>query len=161
MNNYEELNSHLNENKTINEEKIKRNKFYNKFNFKTKRKNTYTINRNNNRNELFNIGKNQYNYINFPSYSPNFTNYFLSNKISRKEKEKNNITVNNYEVYQTLKNSFNNNFNYGHNYNNSNYLNKIIDFNNLLFNTNTNKTQTNRNKITSINKKFKQIIKLK
>ena len=161
MNNYEEINNNLNKNKTINDEKIKRNKFLNKFDFKTKRKNTYTINRNNNRNEYFNIRKSQYNYINFPSYNPSFTNYYLSNKISRKDKEKNNITVNNYEVHQTLKNSFNNNFNYGHNYYNSNYLNKIIDFNNLLSNTSTNKTQTNRNKLSIINKKFKHIIKLK
>ena len=69
------------------------------------------------------------------------------------------ITVNNYEVHQTLKNSFNNNFNYGHNYNHSNYLNKIIEFNNLVlngYNTGINKTKSNRNKFSFINnKKFK------
>jgi hypothetical protein len=161
MNNEEEIViNNLGENKTINDEKIKRNKF----DFKIKRKSTYTINRNKNRNLLYKSGKNQYNYINFPNYNTNLNNYCLWNKIGKKDKEKNTITVNNYEVHQTLKNSFNNNYNYGHNYNNSNYINKINDFNNFLFNgynTTTNKTQTNRNKLTLLNKKFNKIIKFK
>ena len=154
------INNNLDENKTITNEKIKRNKF----DFKIKRKSTYTINRNKNRNLFYKIGKNQYNYINFPSYNKNLNNYYLLSKIGKKDKEKNNITVNNYEVHQTLKNSFNNNFNYGHNYNNSNYINKINDFNNFMFNgynTTTNKTQTNRNKLNLLNKKFNKIIKFK
>ena len=153
-------NNNLDENKTITNEKIKRNKF----DFKIKRKSTYTINRNKNRNLFYKSGKNQYNYINFPSYNKNLNNYYLWSKIGKKDKEKNNITVNNYEVHQTLKNSFNNNFNYGHNYNNSNYINKINDFNNFMFNgynTTTNKTQTNRNKLNLLNKKFNKIIKFK
>ena len=154
------INNNLDENKTINNEKIKRNKF----DFKIKRKSTYTINRNKNRNLFYKSSKNQYNYINFPSYNKNLNNYYLWSKIGKKDKEKNNITVNNYEVHQTLKNSFNNNFNYGHNYNNSNYINKINDFNNFMFNgynTTTNKTQTNRNKLNLLNKKFNKIIKFK
>ena len=154
------INNNLDENKTITNEKIKRNKF----DFKIKRKSTYTINRNKNRNLFYKSGKNQYNYINFPSYNKNLNNYYLWSKIGKKDKEKNNITVNNYEVHQTLKNSFNNNFNYGHNYNNSNYINKINDFNNFMFNgynTTTNKTQTNRNKLNLLNKKFNKIIKFK
>ena len=110
---------------------------------------------------LIKLSYNQHNYIDFPNYSTSLANNYFLNKINKKAKERNNITVNNYEVHQTLKNSFNNNFNYGHNYYNSNYLNKIIDFNNLLSNTSTNKTQTNRNKLSIINKKFKHIIKLK
>ena len=154
------INNNLDENKTITNEKIKRNKF----DFKIKRKSTYTINRNKNRNLFYKSNKNQYNYINFPSYNKNLNNYYLWSKIGKKDKEKNNITVNNYEVHQTLKNSFNNNFNYGHNYNNSNYINKINDFNNFMFNgynTTTNKTQTNRNKLNLLNKKFNKIIKFK
>ena len=165
INNEEEVtNNHLEENKIINDEKIKRSKITNKFDFKMKRKNTYTNNRNKNRNIFSKSGKSQYNYINFPSYNTNLTNYYLLNKIGKKEKEKNSITVNNYEVHQTLKNSFNNNFNYDHNYNNHNYLNKILDFNNLLYkgyNTCTNKTQTNRNKFSLLNKKFHKIINFK
>jgi len=153
------INNNLDENKTITNEKIKRNKF----DFKIKRKSTYTI-KNKNRDLFYKSSKNQYNYINFPSYNKNLNNYYLWSKIGKKDKEKNNITVNNYEVHQTLKNSFNNNFNYGHNYNNSNYINKINDFNNFMFNgynTTTNKTQTNRNKLNLLNKKFNKIIKFK
>ena len=161
INNEEELyNNNLNENKTIKEEKIKRNKLLNKFDFKIKRKSTYTINRNKNRNLFSNNGKIQYNYINYPSYNTNLTNYYLFNKIGKKEKERNSITVNNYEVHQTLKNSFNNNISYGNNYNNSNYINKIIDFNNILnngYNTGKQKTKTNRNKFSFIN--YKKFIK--
>ena len=164
-NNEEELNNYLGEVKTINDVRIKRNKLSNKLDFKIKRKNTYTIKRNKNRNLLTKDGKIQYNYINYPSYNTNLTNYYLLNKIGKKEKERNSITVNNYEFHQTLKNSFNNNFNYEQNYNHPNYLNKIIDFNKLLnsgYSTATSKTQTNRNKITLINnKKFNKIINFK
>ena len=155
LNNDDEINNIFSkENKTINEEGIKIDKFSNKFDIKVKRKSTYTINRNRNRNILSKNGKSQYNYIDFPNYRSNLTNYYMMNKIGKRDKEKNNITVNNYEVHQTLKNSFNNNFNYGHNYSNSNYLNKIIEFNNIVlngYNTNTNKTQTNRNKFSLFN----------
>ena len=61
------INNNLDENKTITNEKIKRNKF----DFKIKRKSTYTINRNKNRNLFYKSGKNQYNYINFPNYNSN------------------------------------------------------------------------------------------
>ena len=152
-----------NDNKTINGERIKNDKLKDKFDFKTKRKNTYTINRNKNRNILSTNGKSQYNYIDFPNYRSNLTNYYMiSKKIGKRDREKNNITFNNYEVHQTLKNSFNNNYNYSHNYNNSNYLNKIIEFNNLVlngYNTSTNKTQTNRNKFSLFNnKKYNHMI---
>ena len=43
-------------------------------------------------------------------------------------------------------------------------INKINDFNNFMFNgynTTTNKTQTNRNKLNLLNKKFNKIIKFK
>ena len=156
-NNEEEINTI--DNKTINIERNKKNKFSKKFDFKIKRKNTYTFNRNKNRNNLSELGKGQFNYIDFPNYNTNLTNYYLLNKMGKREKERNNITVNNYEVHQTLKNSFNNNFNYGHYYNNTNYLNKIIEFNNLVLNgysTGINKTKSNRNKFSLINnKKFK------
>ena len=166
LNNDDEINNIFSkENKTINEEGIKIDKFSNKFDIKVKRKSTYTINRNRNRNILSKNGKSQYNYIDFPNYRSNLTNYYMMNKIGKRDKEKNNITVNNYEVHQTLKNSFNNNFNYGHNYSNSNYLNKIIEFNNIVlngYNTNTNKTQTNRNKFSLFNnKKYNHIINFK
>ena len=166
LNNDDEINNIFSkENKTINEEGIKIDKFSNKFDIKVKRKSTYTINRNRNRNILSKNGKSQYNYIDFPNYHSNLTNYYMMNKIGKRDKEKNNITVNNYEVHQTLKNSFNNNFNYGHNYSNSNYLNKIIEFNNIVlngYNTNTNKTQTNRNKFSLFNnKKYNHIINFK
>ena len=166
LNNDDEINNIFSkENKTINEEGIKIDKFSNKFDIKVKRKSTYTINRNRNRNILSKNGKSQYNYIDFQNYRSNLTNYYMMNKIGKRDKEKNNITVNNYEVHQTLKNSFNNNFNYGHNYSNSNYLNKIIEFNNIVlngYNTNTNKTQTNRNKFSLFNnKKYNHIINFK
>ena len=155
MNNEEEnKNNYSKDNKTINGERIKKDKFINRFDFNLKRKNTFTINRNKNRNLLTTTGKSHYNYIDFPSYNSNLTNYYMMSKIGKRDKEKNNITVNNYEVHQTLKNSFNNNFNYGHNYNNSNYLNKIIEFNNLVlngYNTSTNKNKTNRNKFSIFN----------
>ena len=155
MNNEDENNNNYSkDNKTINGERIKKDKFINRFDFNTKRKNTLTINRNKNRNLLTTNGKSQYNYIDFPNYNSNLTNYYMMSKIGKRDKEKNNITVNNYEVHQTLKNSFNNNINYGHNYNNSNYLNKIIEFNNLVlngYNTSTNKTKTNRNKFFMFN----------
>ena len=158
-NNDEEINNYENENKTINNERNKNNKLSKKYDFKIKRKNTYTFNRNKNRNIFTKLEKNQYNYIDFPNYNTNLSNYYLLTKLGKKEKERNNITVNNYEVHQTLKNSFNNNFNYGHNYNHSNYLNKIIEFNNLVlngYNTGINKTKSNRNKFSFINnKKFK------
>ena len=156
------------EDKIINKEKIKNNKFKNKFDFKIKRKSTYTINRNKNRNMLYmKSGKDKFNYIDYPNFNTNLNNYCLLSKYKndKRDKERNNITVNNYEVHQTLKNSFNNNFNYGQNYNNSNYLNKIIDFNNLIlndYNANSIKTQTNRNKFSLINnKKYNKIIKFK
>ena len=155
MNNEDENNNNYSkDNKTINGERIKKDKFINRFDLNTKRKNTLTINRNKNRNLLTTNGKSQYNYIDFPNYNSNLTNYYMMSKIGKRDKEKNNITVNNYEVHQTLKNSFNNNINYGHNYNNSNYLNKIIEFNNLVlngYNTSTNKTKTNRNKFSMFN----------
>lgn len=158
-NNDEEINNYENENKTINNERNKNDKLSKKYDFKIKRKNTYTFNRNKNRNNLSKLGNNQYNYINFPNYNTNLTNYYLLAKLGKKEKERNNITVNNYEVHQTLKNSFNNNINYGHNYNHTNYLNKIMEFNNLVLNgysTSINKTKSNRNKFSFINnKKFK------
>ena len=95
------------------------------------------------------------NYIEFPSYNTNLNNYcllskFNSNNNFKKEKERN-ITVNNYEVHQTLKNSFNNNYNYGHNYSNAGYLNKLFELNNSNlngYNTNPNNNiKTNRKKL--------------
>ena len=161
LNQDEEINNnYLNDKSTINREKNKKIKL----DFKLKRKNTYTNNRNKNRNMLIKLSYNQHNYIDFPNYSTSLANNYFLNKIDKKAKERNNITVNNYEVHQTLKNSFNNNFNYGHSYNNSNYLNKIIDFNNIVlngFNTSTNKTKTNRNKLSFINKKYNNIINYK
>ena len=59
--------------------------------------------------------------------------------------------MNNYEVHQTLKNSFNNNYNYGHNYSNAGYLNKLFELNNSNlngYNTNPNNNiKTNRKKL--------------
>ena len=58
--------------------------------------------------------------------------------------------MNNYEVHQTLKNSFNNNYNYERDYVSSNYLSKLFEFNNANsfgYCSNTNKNnQTNRKK---------------
>ena len=95
------------------------------------------------------------NYIEFPSYNTNLNNYcllskFNSNNNFKKEKERN-ITVNNYEVHQTLKNSFYNNYSYGHNYSNAGYLNKLFELNNSNlngYNTNPNNNiKTNRKKL--------------
>ena len=72
-------------------------------------------------------------------------NYYLLSKINNKKEKERNITVNNYEVYQTLKNSFNNNYNYGHHYNNTNCLKKLFESNNTNFFTNNN-IQSNRKK---------------
>ena len=99
------------------------------------------------------------NYIDLQNYNTSLNNYYLLSKIngnnSKKDKERN-ITVNNYEVHQTLKNSFNNNYNYGHNYNNSSYLNKLFELNNnnsnyYGYNTNKNNIRTNRRKFTFLN----------
>ena len=132
-----------------------KNKEYNIFN----KKNTHNILRNNtfNSNSLKDkkviIHKNSksfYNYIEFPNYNTSYNNYYLLSKINNKKDKERNITVNNYEVHQTLKNSFNNNYNYGYNNNSSNYLNKLFEFNNpnsFGYNTNTNKNvKTNRKK---------------
>jgi len=99
------------------------------------------------------------NYIEFPNYNTNLNNYCLLSKFNgnnnfKKEKERN-ITVNNYEVHQTLKNSFNNNYNYGHNYNNSSFLNKLFELNNSnLYGKNmnyNNNIKTNRKKFSFLN----------
>ena len=95
--------------------------------------------------------KSLYNYIDFPNYNTNYNNYYLLSKINNKKDKERNITVNNYEVHQLLKNSFNNNYNYGHNYNNPIYSNKFFEFNTNYngYNTNTNNNiQMNRKKIT-------------
>jgi len=99
------------------------------------------------------------NYIEFPNYNTNLNNYCLLSKFNgnnnfKREKERN-ITVNNYEVHQTLKNSFNNNYNYDHNYNNSSYLNKLFELNNSNlygYNINSNNNiKTNRKKLSLLN----------
>ena len=99
------------------------------------------------------------NYIEFPNYNTYLNNYCLLSNFNgninfKKEKERN-ITVNNYEVHQTLKNSFNNNYNYDHNYNNSSFLNKLFGLNNsYLYGNNinsNNNNKTNRKKFSFLN----------
>ena len=132
---------------------IKKNNFINDNDDDAQKKKKVIIHKNTKSLHSFN------NYIEFPSYNTNLNNYcllskFNSNNNFKKEKERN-ITVNNYEVHQTLKNSFNNNYNYGHNYNNSNYLNKLFELNNSTlsgYNTNPNNNiKTNRKKFSFLN----------
>ena len=120
------------------------------------RKNTFN-NKNDQKEKKVIIHKNAkslYNYIEFPNYNTSLNNYYLLSKLNTNKRDKErNITVNNYEVHQTLKNSYNNNYNYGHNFNNSNFLNKLFEFNNSNFygnNTNTNNINTNRRKFSFI-----------
>ena len=151
VNNENDNNYYINE--TNNIEKSKGYNIFNKkINNNIPRKNTF--NGNNQKEKKVIIHKNAkslYNYIEFPNYNTNLNNYNLLSKLNNNKKDKErNITVNNYEVHQTLKNSFNNNYNYGHNYNTSNYLNKLFEFNNSNiygYNTNTNNSiQSNRKK---------------
>ena len=100
--------------------------------------------------------KNIYNYIDFPINNSSLNNYNLLSKINNKKDKERNITVNNYEVHQTLKNSFNNNYNYGQNYSNTNYLNKLFEFNNSNFYTNK---YSNRKKISFLEGAIKSDIK--
>ena len=124
VNNENSNNYYINENNN----NIDKTKSYNIFNKKNNmnlpRKNTF--NGNNNKKEkkviIHKNAKSLYNYIEFPNYNTNLNNYNLLSKLNNNKKDKErNITVNNYEVHQTLKNSFNNNYNYGHNYNTSNF----------------------------------------
>ena len=106
------------------------------------------------KNTIHKYAKSSYNYIEFPNYNTPLNNYYLLSKLNNNKKDKErNITVNNYEVHQTLKNSYNNNYNYGHNFNNSNYLNKLFEINNTNYygsnsntHNNSNSNLTNRNK---------------
>ena len=152
VNNGNDNNYYINENNN-NVDKTKSYNIFNKKNINIPRKNTF--NGNNNKKEkkviIHKNAKSLYNYIEFPNYNTNLNNYNFLSKLNNNKKDKErNITVNNYEVHQTLKNSFNNNYNYGHNYNTSNYLNKLFEINNSNFygyNTNTNNSiQSNRKK---------------
>ena len=139
------------------------NKGYNIFNKKNShnifKKNTF--NGNNLKQKKMIIHKNSksiYNYIEFPINNSSLNNYNLLSKINNKKDKERNITVNNYEVHQTLKNSFNNNYNYGQNYSNTNYLNKLFEFNNTNFYTNKD-NYSNRKKISFLEGAIKNDIK--
>ena len=146
-----ETNNESYNNYLINENNVDyENKGYHIFNKKNShnmvRKNTF--NSTNSKEKKVIIHKNSksvYNYIEFPNYNNPLNNYYLLSKINNKKEKERNITVNNYEVYQTLKNSFNNNYNYGHHYNNTNCLKKLFESNNTNFFTNNN-IQSNRKK---------------
>ena len=151
-------NFYINE-KNDNKNRVNNNLLFNKkINFGSgSRKNT-SFGKNNSKEKKVIIHKNAkslYNHIEFPNYNTSLNNYNYLSKLNYNKRDKErNITVNNYQVHQTLKNSYNNNYNYGNNFNNSNYLNKLFEFNNSnLFrnNTNTNNIQTNRKKFLFLN----------
>ena len=168
INNDSYNNYYINENKNNNILDKKKTFAFNKKNILLSndvRKTDFIINNNNDAQKKKKViihknTKSLNNYVEFPNYNTNLNNYCLLSKFngnnnSKKEKEKErNITVNNYEVHQTLKNSFNNNYNYGHNYNNSSFLNKLFELNNSNLygnNMNSNNIKTNRKKFSFLN----------
>ena len=156
INNDSYNNYYINENNS-NDNNKGYNIFNKKYNHNIFRKNTF--NGNNSKEKKMIIHKNPkniYNYIDFPINNSSLNNYNLLSKINNKKDKERNITVNNYEVHQTLKNSFNNNYNYGQNYSNTNYLNKLFEFNNRNFYTNK---YSNRKKISFLEGAIKSDIK--
>ena len=159
INNDSYNNYYINENNNNDISNKGYNIFNKKYNHNIFRKNTF--NGNNSKEKKMIIHKNPkniYNYIDFPINNSSLNNYNLLSKINNKKDKERNITVNNYEVHQTLKNSFNNNYNYGQNYSNTNYLNKLFEFNNTNFYTNKD-NYSNRKKISFLEGAIKNDIK--